>query len=193
MCVFLFSHVALPFPSASITPLPLCVLLLDGPAFTRVVVSFWGISQHSCNDKSHFALWPTKPNPQTHSSRVIPDGWSLQQERHCCYIFSAGVSVAFLRQQNQRDCGGFGLFSITPQLTVKLTSLFKDVVSTCDDDAFDRYKHEITVKQHWVVFLREMIPLSYAKGGHDVNVQGQREGGSREDLSVSFISSLPTI
>lgn len=59
---------------------------------------------------------------------------------------------------------------------------------------FDQYKHKITVKQHWVVYLREMIPLSYAKGGHLINVQGQREGGSREDLSsdflVSFISSL---
>lgn len=93
VCVLLFLRVALPFPSSSITPLPPCVLLsLDGPEFGKVVVSFWGISQHSCNDKPRSALWPTKPNPQTHSSRVIPDGGSLRQERRRCYIFIAAFS-----------------------------------------------------------------------------------------------------
>lgn len=93
VCVFSFGRVALPFPSFSFTPLPPGVLLsLDGPEFGSVVVSFWGISQHSFNDKPHSALWPTKPNPQTHSSRVIPDGGSLRQERRCCYIFIAAFS-----------------------------------------------------------------------------------------------------
>lgn len=96
VCVFWFLRVALPFPSSSVTPLPACVLLsLDGPEFGRVVVSFCGISQHSCNDKLRSALWPTKPNPQTHSSRVIPDGGSLRQERRRCYIFIAAFFRGF--------------------------------------------------------------------------------------------------
>lgn len=71
---FFYSNILL-----TMTAVPIgCLLLwLDGPWFSRVTVSFWGISQHCCNDEPFSALWPKEFSPQTHSSRMIPDGGSL--------------------------------------------------------------------------------------------------------------------
>lgn len=142
-------------------------------------------------------------DPQSQIPRHTVGEW-FQMDGVCsrkgvAVTYSSTHFQGFQSHQNQRNCGGFGLFSITPQLTVKLTSLLKDGVSACDDDdSFDWCKHKITVKQQWVVYSRDMILLSHAKCRRYVNVQDRREGGIREDLSsdflvLSFISSLPTI
>lgn len=84
LVLFLLLHIALDRHSHQrAVHAYLCVAVMIGQSQLRivVVVSFWGISQHCCNDKPFSALWPTELSPQTHSSRVIPDEGSLQQER----------------------------------------------------------------------------------------------------------------
>lgn len=85
------------------------LLLLGGPRGWGVAVTFWGISQYCCNDKPFSALWPTEPTPQTHSSRVIPDGGGLERRRRQSVIttisgFSHISSVGQLKPATWWGC-----------------------------------------------------------------------------------------
>lgn len=129
LVLFLLLHIALDRHSHQLAVHAyLYVAVMIGRSQLRivVVVSFWGISQHCCNDKPFSALWPMELSPQTHSSRVIPDEGSLQQERRRCSGFIATNShfplLADLQPVAKDGSANSNFFScLHPNLPFKLT------------------------------------------------------------------------
>lgn len=161
------------------------------PEFGRVVVSFWGISQYSCNDKPRSALWPWSQIPR----HTVAEWFQMVG---VCGRKGVTVTSSLLRIR------GFSCISV-PASASKIREIAVDLDCLVLHPSWPLNRtlylnmwfpyvmmmmpwigtNLDTVKQHQVVYLRKVV-LLYAKGRHYVNAQGRSGGGCREGLFIKW-------